>query len=429
MVGAPRSGTTLLAAILGSHSRIACGPETDFFHFLRQVDPADLTDPDTWPERGTGFLFDMVQAANKAAVPYNYGLTPGDVAEYLRARGPSIPVLLEALTRQDAERQGKVRWVEKTPRHLLHLAAIRHYYPNAPVIRIVRDPRDAALSLIRAPWAWAPRTLFPALRLWEYCEERSRTQVENDPNACTVRYEDLLERPAHEISRLCRFIGEAYEPAMLDTREAAQFANGAQEPWKAKVSEALDRSRVAVWRRVLRMAERHLAELTVGHHLRRYGYESGPPPGRYGTFLPSRSLDRFPSLGPWLESRAVRQWPQARGERPQVRVLLGDPEEEGWLGRDAVRRLGNVARILFGTLFERARGASVYWLLGEPPRRDGLARRVLGRLRAVAEVQVIAPVAENERTWWRKSLERNPRLGQFGPTSNRSPRARARMAG
>ena len=30
----PRSGTTLLAAMMGAHPRLMCGPETHFFHFL-----------------------------------------------------------------------------------------------------------------------------------------------------------------------------------------------------------------------------------------------------------------------------------------------------------------------------------------------------------------------------------------------------------
>ena len=31
IVGFPRSGTTLLAGVLGAHSRMVCGPETEFF--------------------------------------------------------------------------------------------------------------------------------------------------------------------------------------------------------------------------------------------------------------------------------------------------------------------------------------------------------------------------------------------------------------
>jgi Sulfotransferase family len=35
MVGCPRSGTTLLASFLGVHSRLICGPETEFFTGLQ----------------------------------------------------------------------------------------------------------------------------------------------------------------------------------------------------------------------------------------------------------------------------------------------------------------------------------------------------------------------------------------------------------
>ena len=48
----------------------------------------------------------------------------------------------------------KQLWVEKTPNHILHLAMMRRLYPAAKVVRIVRDPRDSALSMAdRLPWA------------------------------------------------------------------------------------------------------------------------------------------------------------------------------------------------------------------------------------------------------------------------------------
>ena len=43
-------------------------------------------------------------------------------------------------------------------------------------------------------------------------------RIETDPRAMTLRYEDLVTEPERELRRVCAFVGEAYEPAMLDAR-------------------------------------------------------------------------------------------------------------------------------------------------------------------------------------------------------------------
>lgn len=59
VVGVARSGTTLLAAMLSSHSRLSCGPETFFFHALDKRPSQELLHPQHWPERAVEFLFSI----------------------------------------------------------------------------------------------------------------------------------------------------------------------------------------------------------------------------------------------------------------------------------------------------------------------------------------------------------------------------------
>ena len=59
VVGVPRSGTTLLAAMLGAHPRLVCGPETYFFQCLRDVDARALCRRSDWPKAAVDFLFSI----------------------------------------------------------------------------------------------------------------------------------------------------------------------------------------------------------------------------------------------------------------------------------------------------------------------------------------------------------------------------------
>ena len=140
IVGVPRSGTTLLAAMLGAHPRLACGPETHFFHYL-PADADGLCRGDDWPRAAIDYLYSIRHVGE--SIPANYGLTRPELTEALARKEPSVPSILSGMVEIYAGRNGKPRWVEKTPDHLPHVARIRRYYPDSPIVRILRDPRPS----------------------------------------------------------------------------------------------------------------------------------------------------------------------------------------------------------------------------------------------------------------------------------------------
>ncbi|MFN8623183.1 MAG: sulfotransferase, partial [Chloroflexota bacterium] len=113
VVGTPRSGTTLLAAMLGAHPDIDCGPETRFFSWLERADRPALLDPRTWPGPATDFVLSL--RLQDSPVHELFGVTPDQVRAALAARRPSMAAMLESLTATRAAAHGKPRWAEKTP--------------------------------------------------------------------------------------------------------------------------------------------------------------------------------------------------------------------------------------------------------------------------------------------------------------------------
>ena len=55
IVGAPCSGTTLLAAMMNAHCRMSCGNETHFFEWLRGDVVDYLTERRHWPRRACDY--------------------------------------------------------------------------------------------------------------------------------------------------------------------------------------------------------------------------------------------------------------------------------------------------------------------------------------------------------------------------------------
>lgn len=269
IVGAPRSGTTLLAAMVGSHSAFAVGPESQFFSKLSPQTLEECVADPLWPDRATQALLGLTLADQSVADLF--GAEETDIADFLAQRTPSIKAMLEALTVPFAVRRGKPRWAEKTPNHILSLNSIRALWPDAAVVRIVRDPRDAALSTCKLPTfssSFVANTL-----LWRSWQDQAVRFFEDDATAITLRYEDLVQDPAKQLRRVCEMVGVDYEPAMVDFASAAADVSSANETWKGQVSGALDPTRVYRWRDDLSEDEKHFASAINHEHLQRFGYE------------------------------------------------------------------------------------------------------------------------------------------------------------
>jgi hypothetical protein len=399
--------------MLGAHPAMSCGTETDFFHFLAQADVGVLLATERWPEAAVDFLFSMVQAAQKRPVPENYGLSRSEVTAYLSRQRPSVAAILEAVTTPTMAAKGAHRWVEKTPRHILHLEAIRRAFPSAPIVRILRDPRDVALSTMKTPWQWAARDLPGALLMWRFCNAEGESFLAADRNTHTLRYETLLREPETTLADVCRFLGEPYSEAMLDTAASYSAVNSIGERWKEKVGGPLDPSRAGVWERELSAEEQRTADVLVGDLIRRHGY--GPAEGlRYAAVAPGLlTLLKYPEGLAWLVAEGLRVWRDGE-EDAAAALFLGEPDCDGWVAGSRWHRLAGVAR-LRGRLRRLARrGATVRWFAaGGQETAAGAVNRLLGRaVRGCGTVEAAAsPVAGYKA--WRHNLRHNPRLGQF----------------
>ena len=273
VVGVPRSGTTLLMALLGSHPRIACGPETHFFAYLHPEIEAALADPATWPDPAVAYL-DAIRPYGESPLD-RYDLTPVAIRARLVDRPPSVRSILAGLVDAHAERLGKPRWAEKTPAHILYLDAIRAHFPDAAILKLVRDPRDVALSLRSMPWG--PATWAEALQIWASMEQTSRPWMQGDPRSRVIYYEDLVTDPATTLRGVSDWLGEAFDPAMLDQASTASQVISTPHWWNTKPAGPIDPKRARGWRGCLGPAEiraAHEVLRATEMHLDRYPTEA-----------------------------------------------------------------------------------------------------------------------------------------------------------
>ena len=180
--------------------------------------------------------------------------------------------IVEAIFKPWTEGQGKIRWGEKTPHHLLYWREILEFFPKARFIHMVRDGRDVAISWIRA--RFGPKTVYSAAKNWVAYLNKVSLLKASLPSQFIheVRYEDLLENPNVELSKVCGFLGEDFEPEMLEF-----YKNQSSYKTDAVNLENLKKpllvNNVQKWRNQMNSTDLRVFEGVSRSELVNYGYE------------------------------------------------------------------------------------------------------------------------------------------------------------
>ncbi len=215
ILGAPRSGTKLLRALLNNHPDVSLGSEGNFVpRLVRQFGAgADLARLEVQREVYAAFSrSEYVRQRAREGV----GLSEEDLLGALEAyRAQGVPLewgtVLELMLRPYGPRPQAPVFGDKSHGYISDVALVRSVFPRVRFIFLVRDPRDQALS---ARTAWGRHPLRSA-HLWAgNARKAAEAGLAVAADTLTVRYEDLTGDPEGELRRVCAFLGVPYVAAM-----------------------------------------------------------------------------------------------------------------------------------------------------------------------------------------------------------------------
>ncbi|WP_242608582.1 sulfotransferase family protein [Actinomadura formosensis] len=274
VLGCARSGTTLLRLMLHSHPRIAIPEETRFVvpTWTARCDFGDLT------ERGNRRALAEWITGNRSTKVHVLGLDPAAVIDEIVAGPPTLGSAIGIVFRAYARLHGKPRWGDKRPSYARHAGSLLRMFPDAQFVHLVRDGRDCVSSLLEMPWYKGD--VHHAIAVWrETIDQGRRLARRLGPDGYhELRYERLVADPGGELTRLCGFLGEDFDPAMTRPEGLAQRAVSSRKEWHGRTRGAVTTSRVGSWAERLEPWEISLAEAAFGERLAEYGYEpSGLP--------------------------------------------------------------------------------------------------------------------------------------------------------
>jgi hypothetical protein len=267
IVGNDRSGTTMLRLIVDRGPDAAVPPEsmylTDFAAAFEAGEPRDAAAAQRlmrqiW-EHPKVRLWEL--DGEPPAVPA--GLSGEDAYRFI----------VEAPFEAYAARHGKRRWGDKTPHYVHHVDHLLQLWPRARFVVLVRDGRDVALSLRRMPFG--PNNAWAAAQWWARgIRAGAAAQHAHPESVLTVRYEDLAQRPAEEVRRLCEFLGLSYSDDMLALEhvDPARIVPD-QAAWFPTLFDGINTSAVGRWRREMGARDRRIFAALAGTELEQCGYE------------------------------------------------------------------------------------------------------------------------------------------------------------
>ncbi|MDQ3639320.1 MAG: sulfotransferase [Actinomycetota bacterium] len=301
VLGQQKSGTTWLMRMLDAHPEILCRGEGRFFGDWRQkgLKRRDTSRP---PSSLHHALLDAEYL--RLWVERSVWSREGDTRAHLdNITRLSVDYFLKARL----HRSGKRLVGDKSPLLTLEtMAEVGEIYPEARVIHIIRDGRDAAVSAAHHSWNFGNLEKKPELaaRRDAYLQSPSETKesifapgqlkklasdwngrvghaVEDGSrllggNYAEVRYEDLVEHPEREMRRLLLFLGAGADESSVERCvEAASFEKltKGRERGQEDPSSFFRKGVVGDWKNVFSDHDKSIFKEEAGELLIRLGYE------------------------------------------------------------------------------------------------------------------------------------------------------------
>jgi len=268
IVGSGRSGSTLLRMMLCSHSRLAIPPET--WYLLTLLQRLDIDRPLSAAE--------LEVAVATITAEYRWPDQKLEAQEFRRRLSqlttPYLRDVVEVVYHWHMEAEGKARWGDKTPIYVEIVPQLARMFPDSRFIHLVRDGRDVAKSHQTAGW-YGP-WLHDNTREWTRALECHRRWADSElrERILQVHYEDLVLDTEGTLRRICHFLGEKFEPAMLSWQKKVDEQVPERERHiHVKLKRRIDTEGVARWKSEMSAREVLVAEAFMGEHLTYAGYE------------------------------------------------------------------------------------------------------------------------------------------------------------
>jgi hypothetical protein len=216
LISPPRSGSTLLQRMIGSHTQVLTHPEPHLITPLAYLGYYDTVDKAP---------FDHINSAE--AIRLFVRSLPRGEEDYLDALRAYADVMYGRIL----EPSGKRFFMDKTPAYALVLPFLTKLYPRSKYVVLTRHPvaifSSYANSFFDGDWERA-HEFNPLLE--RYVPAIARMLRERPVPLVHVQYETLVAEPEAQLERVFAYLGLPHEPEAVNYGERFQSTKGPGDP-------------------------------------------------------------------------------------------------------------------------------------------------------------------------------------------------------
>lgn len=264
VLGAPRSGSTLLQRMLASHSSIYTHPEPHLItplYYLGYYETVDKA------------RYDHINAAQ--ALRELCQELPRGEEDYLDALRSYASTVYERVL----SRSGKAFFLDKTPAYALVLPFLIKLYPRARYVVLTRHPMAIFHSQAHSFFGGDYQTaLLTNPIVAPYVRAIGSFLIDQPVPHVRVRYEDLVQEPEREMKQILDHLRLPYEPGVVDYGKQTHITKSYGDPMAVEKHERPVTDSLATWAADLLArpdalkAARALVDGLDSDHLAAWGY-------------------------------------------------------------------------------------------------------------------------------------------------------------
>lgn len=287
IAGYPRSGTTLVQALIATQKNIRSFPETHFFTRVRSSLNAAgdrvlgairyETDPDKWESSFNALLLKI-----RERLPFSKNAEE-HIGTLIKQNSLSPKMLFEIMVidnlvnQVDVKEMGAVRWMEKTPFNELFLDVIFRFYPSAKVIYVIRHPEKAIISrrkhfnLAQRESRWPVRR---HIHEWiNSVDEIEKAGKQKPGSVFIVKLEDIAGGMPEQVRNICDFLSITFDRDRLSRyKEISKTLYFPWEHWKDNTGKDISREMAFRKRDNLPAGEIEVLRQSAKEKMEKYGY-------------------------------------------------------------------------------------------------------------------------------------------------------------
>jgi len=278
IIGRPRSGTSLLMAMLDANPHIIIPPEIPIIPLLGQKYQKVREWNTLLLEE---FYKDLIQLHFEDFYNFNdLSFDQHKIKEEIISQEKNttfadlIKIVysnyLSAFPKKEIKLLG-----DKNPAYSKYAPYYLKLFPEAKFIHIRRDYRDHALSMLRAGFG-IKHLAFIAER-WKYSMKITLDFKKLYPDkTLMIKFEDLLHDPEKELEQICQFLSVPfYKELMLQVNHenlGSLYPDHIMTEYQSSLMQPLSSEKVGLWKTIMTEKQVRLCDFMVGKYAELAGY-------------------------------------------------------------------------------------------------------------------------------------------------------------